>query len=70
MDEHLDLALPGRRHVHLRELDFLGNGITTCAGTNGGTSGHPLEGITFTYDGASTASGVAQGWAEYSAMRQ
>ncbi len=52
------------------ELDFLGNGITTCSGTNGGTSRHPLQGITFTYDGASTASGAAQGWAEYSAMRQ
>jgi hypothetical protein len=52
------------------ELDFLENGITTCSGTNGGTSRHPLQGITFTYDGASIASGAAQGWAEYSAMRQ
>jgi hypothetical protein len=55
---------------YMCELDFLGKGITTCSGTNGGTSGHSLQGITFTYDGASTASGAAQGWAEYSAMRQ
>ena len=51
------------------ELDFTGNGITTCAG--GGTqSGSPLAGITFTYDGANTVSGSAQGWAEFSATRR
>jgi hypothetical protein len=54
------------------ELDFVGNGITTCAGgtTNGAANGSPLTGITFTYDGANTASGAAQGWAEYSATRR
>ena len=52
-------------------LDFTGNSITTCAGgpMNGGVTGSPLAGITFTYDGANTVSGAAQGWAEYSATR-
>jgi hypothetical protein len=52
-------------------LDFTGNSITTCAGgaVNGQISGSPLPGITFTYDGANTVSGAAQGWAEYSATR-
>jgi hypothetical protein len=52
-------------------LDFTGNGITTCAGgaMNGQVSGSPLAGITFTYDGANTVSGSAQGWAEFSATR-
>ena len=54
------------------ELDFAGNTITTCPGgpTNGELTGSPLPGIAFTYDGANTVSGVAQGWAEYSATRQ
>jgi hypothetical protein len=53
------------------ELDFTGNSITTCSGgaVNGAVNGNPLAGITFTYDGANTVSGVAQGWAEYSATR-
>jgi hypothetical protein len=53
------------------ELDFVGSGITTCTGgaVNGIPNGNPLSGITFTYDGANTASGAAQGWAEYSATR-
>jgi hypothetical protein len=52
-------------------LDFAGNGITTCTGgaVNGAVNGSPLAGITFTYDGAHTVSGSAQGWAEYSATR-
>jgi hypothetical protein len=52
-------------------LDFTGNSITTCdAGPmNGEVAGSPLAGITFTYDGANTVSGAAQGWAEYSATR-
>jgi hypothetical protein len=52
-------------------LDFTGNSITTCAGgqMNGEVTGSPLAGITFTYDGANTVSGAAQGWAEYSATR-
>jgi len=52
-------------------LDFTGNSITTCAGgpMNGEVTGSPLAGITFTYDGANTLSGAAQGWAEYSATR-
>jgi hypothetical protein len=52
-------------------LDFTGNSITTCAGgaMNGQISGSPLTGITFTYDGANTVSGSAQGWAEFSATR-
>jgi len=54
------------------QLDFTGNGLTTCAGgaMNGEITGTPLSGITFTYDGANTVSGVAQGWAEYSATRR
>jgi hypothetical protein len=54
------------------ELHFTGNSITTCTGgaTNGEINGSPLAGISFTYDGASTASGVAQGWAEFSATRR
>ena len=52
-------------------LDFTGNSITTCTGgsMNGEVTGSPLTGITFTYDGANTVSGAAQGWAEYSATR-
>jgi len=52
-------------------LEFTGNSITTCAGgaTDGEITGSPLAGITFTYDGANTVSGAAQGWAEYSATR-
>jgi hypothetical protein len=52
-------------------LDFTGNGITTCAGgaVNGSIQGSPLAGITFTYDGANTVSGSAQGWTEFSATR-
>jgi hypothetical protein len=50
------------------ELDFIGNTITTCPSVT--TNKSPLTGITFTYDGASTASGAATGWAEYSATRQ
>jgi hypothetical protein len=52
-------------------LDFAGNGIATCDGgaVNGQVSGSPLAGITFTYDGANTVSGAAQGWAEFSATR-
>jgi hypothetical protein len=52
-------------------LDFAGNDITTCSGgaVNGQVSGSPLAGITFTYDGANTVSGAAQGWAEFSATR-
>jgi hypothetical protein len=54
------------------ELDFIGNSITTCPGQvkDGEITGSPLTGITFTYDGANTASGAAQGWAEYSATRR
>jgi hypothetical protein len=53
-------------------LVFTGNNITTCPGgaTNGAVNGSPLTGITFTYDGTNTASGAAQGWAEYSATRR
>jgi hypothetical protein len=52
-------------------LTFMGNDITTCAGgaVGGEITGNPLSGITFTYDGANTLSGAAQGWAEYSATR-
>jgi len=52
-------------------LDFTGNSITTCAGgaSNGEVNGSPLAGITFSYDGANTVSGSAQGWAEFSATR-
>ena len=52
-------------------LNFSGNDISTCAGgpMNGAPTASPLAGITFTYDGANTASGAAQGWAEYSATR-
>ncbi len=52
-------------------IDFTGNDITTCSGgaMNGQVVGSPLAGITFTYDGAHTISGAAQGWAEYSATR-
>jgi hypothetical protein len=52
-------------------LDFSGNTITTCAGgaTDGEITGSPLAGIMFTYDGANTVSGAAQGWAEFSATR-
>jgi hypothetical protein len=53
-------------------LDFAGNDITTCPVhmVNGYIVGSPVTGISFTYDGADTVSGVAQGWAEYSATRQ
>lgn len=50
------------------QLEFTGNSITTCPLDP--MSGSPLTGITFTYDGASVASGVAAGWAEYSATRR
>jgi hypothetical protein len=52
-------------------LDFMGNDITTCAGgaLNGQVNGSPLAGIIFTWDGANTVSGSAQGWAEFSATR-
>jgi hypothetical protein len=52
-------------------LHFAGSGITTCTGgaMNGRVVGSPLAGITFTYDGAHTLSGAAQGWAEFSATR-
>jgi hypothetical protein len=52
-------------------LDFTGNTITTCAGgaKDGEVVGSPLAGIMFTYDGANTVSGSAQGWAEFSATR-
>jgi hypothetical protein len=52
-------------------LDFMGNSITTCAGgaVGGEVHGSPLAGISFTYDGANTVSGSAQGWAEFSATR-
>jgi hypothetical protein len=52
------------------ELDFLGNGITTCTPGDASVNGNLLQRITFTYDGANTASGIAQGWAEYSATRR
>jgi hypothetical protein len=54
------------------ELNFSGASLTTCAGgaMNGQPQGSPLAGITFTYDGANTASGAAQGWAEFSATRR
>jgi hypothetical protein len=51
------------------QLSFTGNDITTCPGTSG-MGASPPAGITFTYDGANTASGVAMGWAEYSATRR
>jgi hypothetical protein len=53
-------------------LSFVGNTITTCPGgaMNGEADGALLAGITFTYDGANTASGAAQGWTEYSATRR
>jgi hypothetical protein len=52
-------------------LDFTGNGIATCDGgaMNGAVNGSPLAGITVTYDGMNTVSGLAQGWAEFSATR-
>ncbi|MGO9837608.1 MAG: hypothetical protein ACLP1X_25750 [Polyangiaceae bacterium] len=50
-------------------LEFTGNSITTCDGGATDFNGSPLAGITFTYDGANTVSGAAQGWAEYSATR-
>ncbi len=52
-------------------LAFTGNDIATCAGgaVQGEITGNPLSGITFTYDGANTVSGAAQGWAEFSATR-
>jgi hypothetical protein len=52
-------------------LDFTGNSISTCArgAADGQVTENPLAGITFTYDGANTASGAAQGWAEYFATR-
>jgi hypothetical protein len=52
-------------------LDFSGASITTCAGgaVDGEEQGSPLAGISFTYDGANTVSGSAQGWAEFSATR-
>jgi hypothetical protein len=50
---------------------FTGNTITTCSGAAAKSgNGTPLSGITFTYDGANRASGVALGWAEYSATRR
>ncbi|MGH7293729.1 MAG: hypothetical protein ACRELB_02295 [Polyangiaceae bacterium] len=53
-------------------LGFTGNDVTTCAGgaTSGQVNGSPLAGITFTFDGANTVSGAAQGWAEFSASRR
>jgi hypothetical protein len=53
-------------------LDFAGNDVTSCDGgmASGDGSGTPISGITFTYDGANTISGSAQGWAEFSATRQ
>jgi hypothetical protein len=53
-------------------LTFTGSSITTCAGgaVDGEIDGSPITGITFTYDGANTVSGTAQGWAEFSATRQ
>jgi len=56
------------------ELDFTGNAITTCTAPamnvmHDAPVGSPLAGITFTYDGANTVSGAAQGWAEFSAKR-
>ncbi len=52
-------------------LDFSGASITTCAGgaVDESIQGSPLVGISFTYDGANTISGSAQGWAEFSATR-
>ncbi len=50
------------------QLEFTGNSITTCP--LGPTNGSPLTGITFTYDGAGVASGVAAGSAEYSVTRR
>jgi hypothetical protein len=61
---------PGKSASYPCELDFIGSSITTCTRADGGVGGNPLSGITFTYDGANTASGAAQGWAEYSATRQ
>jgi len=53
-------------------LTFAGNTITTCPSTvmNGGITGSPITGISFTYDGANQVSGAAAGWSEYSATRQ
>ena len=53
-------------------LTFEGDTITTCAGTvmNGEITGSPITGISFTYDGANQVSGAAQGWSEYSAVRE
>jgi hypothetical protein len=54
-------------------LGFAGNDINTCDGGASGAEnfdGNPLAGITFTWDGANTVSGSAQGWAEFSATRQ
>ncbi|HEY5243091.1 MAG TPA: hypothetical protein VIJ22_16540, partial [Polyangiaceae bacterium] len=51
-------------------LGFTGNSVTTCAASAMSGDGSPLAGITFTYDGANTVSGAAQGWAEFSATRQ
>jgi hypothetical protein len=52
-------------------LNFTGNDIATCDGgaMNGAVNGSPLAGITLTYDGMNTVSGLAQGWAEFSATR-
>ncbi|MGH7436494.1 MAG: hypothetical protein ACRENE_12545 [Polyangiaceae bacterium] len=52
------------------ELDFVGNGITTCTIQDASANANPLQGITFTYDGANLLSGVAGDWAEYSANRR
>ena len=54
------------------QLQFGGNDINTCDGgaANGEVTENPLAGITFTWDGANTISGSAQGWAEFSATRQ
>jgi hypothetical protein len=52
------------------ELDFIGNSITTCMPGDASMNGNVLQDITFTYDGANTASGIAQHYAEYSATRQ
>ncbi len=51
-------------------LGFAGNSVTTCAASGMNGDGSPLAGITFTYDGANTVSGAAQGWAEFSATRR
>jgi hypothetical protein len=49
---------------------FSGSSITTCTVPDGGVNESPIKGITFTYDGTNMASGVAQGWTEFSATRR